>query len=229
MSHISKMFNSSIGRKFIMALTGLFLCSFLVVHLSGNFSLFFHDSGEAFNKYSHFMSTNALIRIFEIGLVLGFVFHISTGLKLNSQNAAARKIKYENQKLNETSSWFSQNMAMTGATILVFLILHLIGFYGRYHFQTEPSVMYDGEMYKDMYTIVMEAYKEWWVVLIYVIGVVALGLHLNHGFQSAFQSLGLNNKSYSPLIKSIGKGFSIIVILGFSSFPIYFFIQSLSK
>lgn len=226
-NNLTNMFQSSIGRKLIMGLTGLFLCSFLVVHLSGNLSLFLNDGGETFNKYTKFMSTNGFIRIMEIGLVLGFVFHISTAYKLTQQNAAARKTKYEIQKLNETSTWFSRNMGLSGSVVLMFLIVHLVGFYGRYHFQTEPSIIYDGEMYKDMYTIVIEAYKEWWIVLIYVIGVVLLGFHLNHGFQSAFQTLGLKNKSYAPLISSIGKAFSAIMVLGFSSFPIYFFIQSL--
>lgn len=224
MSTFSKMFSSSIGQKLIMALTGLFLCSFLVVHLSGNFSLYFSDDGEAFNKYSHFMSTNMIIRILEIGLVLGFLFHIATALKLTNQNTAARKIKYDNQKLNETSSWFSRNMGLSGSIVLIFLILHLVGFYGRYHFATEPTKIYDGQAYKDMYAIVNEAYKQLWIVVVYVIGVVLLGLHLNHGFQSAFQSLGLKNKKYAPLISSIGTGFSVLVTVGFASFPILFFL-----
>lgn len=224
MSNLSKMFNSSIGRKFIMALTGLFLCSFLVIHLSGNLSLFMNDEGEAFNKYSHFMSTNMLLRVIEIGLVLGFVFHIATAFKLTNQNASARKIKYDNQKLNETSNWFSRNMGLSGSIVLIFLILHLVGFWGKYHFSTEPTRMYDGEAYKDMYAIVSEAYKQLWIVVVYLIGVVLLGLHLNHGFQSAFQSLGLKNKTYAPLISNIGRGFAIIMTIGFASFPILFFL-----
>ena len=229
MSNLSKMFNSSIGRKLIMALTGLFLCSFLVVHLSGNLSLFFNDEGEAFNKYTHFMSTNMFLRVIEIGLLLGFVFHIATAFKLTNQNASSRKIKYDNQKLNETSNWFSRNMGLSGSVVLIFLIMHLVGFWGKFHFQTEPSVMYDGEPSKDMYTIVVEAFQVWWIVLVYVIGVILLGFHLNHGFQSAFQSLGLKSKAYASLISNVGTGFAVIMTVGFASFPIMFFTGILEK
>lgn len=224
MSNLSKMFDSSLGRKLVMSLTGLFLCSFLMVHLIGNLQLFYNDGGEAFNHYTKFMSSNWVLRLLEIGLILGFGIHIAMALRLTRQNAAARPIKYEAHKTNETSSWYSRNMGLTGSIIFIFLVMHLANFWYIYKFNTEPTLIVDGEPMKDMYTIVAEAFKQSWLVALYTIGMVMLGLHLNHGFQSAFQSLGLKNKSYSPLISKIGSGFAILMVIGFTSFPILFFL-----
>jgi succinate dehydrogenase / fumarate reductase cytochrome b subunit len=207
-----------------MSLTGLFLISFLLVHLSGNFLLFKGDGGEAFNLYSNFMSTNGLIRVLEIGLVLGFGIHIYTAILLTRLNAAARPVAYTMQKNNERVSWFSRNMGLSGSIVLFFLIVHLLNFYFPYHYQAGfKTMVIDGTFYKDMYWLVATVFKDqWWYSVLYLFALMLLGFHLQHGFASAFQTLGLEHKKYSPLIKGIGSLISILVPLGFATMPIYF-------
>ena len=225
MSWISNTLASSIGRKVIMALTGLFLISFLVVHLSGNFLLFKNDGGEAFNIYSKFMSTAGIIRVLEIGLLAGFVFHIYTALVLTRNNKKARPIEYATSNNNPAVSWFSKNMGLSGSIILIFLVLHLQNFYWRYHNWDIPTVSIDGEPVKDMYFLVATVFKnEWWVSPIYLVALVLLGFHLQHGFASAFKTLGLEHKKYNPIISGLGNLISILIPLGFATMPLYFWL-----
>jgi succinate dehydrogenase / fumarate reductase cytochrome b subunit len=225
MSWISDALTSSIGRKLAMSLTGLFLVSFLFVHLSGNFLLFKSDNGEAFNLYSHFMSTAGIIRILEIFLVAGFGLHIYTAVVLTRKNAAARPVEYAAKGSNKKVTWFSKNMGLSGSIVLVFLILHLQNFYWRYHNWDIPMVEIDGESYKDMYFLVASVFKnEWWVNPVYLLGLLLLGFHLQHGFASAFNTLGLEHNKYSPLISRAGTLISILVPLGFATMPLYFWL-----
>ncbi len=207
-----------------MGLTGLLLCLFLVVHLSGNLLLFSSDGGRAFNEYTVFMTTNLLIRGAEIGLVAGFLAHIILALGLTRKNSAARPVKYAVTKVNETASIYSRNMGVTGSIILIFLILHLKTFWFTYKFGEIPVMVYDdGVELKDMYFVVQAAFTQWWYSGLYVIAMILLGAHLNHGFQSAMRSLGLNNKSFAPILTIIGSAFAIVMTVGFSLFPILFF------
>lgn len=223
MSNSAGLFSSSLGRKILMAVTGLFLCSFLVVHFIGNIALF--TDPQQFNEYTRFMSTNSVIRVMEIVLVLGFVAHIADAVMLTQKNSSARPEKYAMDK--KRSNWFSRNMGLTGSIILAFLVLHLQSFWYEYKFGDVASVTYDGENIKDMYTIVVAAFSQPWYSILYVLAMALLGMHLNHGFQSAFQSLGLNHKGYTPTIKKVGTLFAVVITLGFISFPIYFLITSL--
>lgn len=222
MSNSAGLFSSSLGRKILMAVTGLFLCSFLVVHFIGNIALF--TDAQQFNEYTRFMTTNTVIRVMEIVLVLGFVIHIADAVMLTQKNSSARPEKYAMDK--KRSNWFSRNMGITGTIILAFLVLHLQSFWYEYKFGEIATVIYDGETMKDMHTIVVAAFKQPWYSILYVLAMTLLGMHLNHGFQSAFQSLGLNHKGYTPLIKKVGTLFAIAITLGFISFPIYFLITS---
>ncbi|SHJ02866.1 succinate dehydrogenase / fumarate reductase cytochrome b subunit [Hymenobacter daecheongensis DSM 21074] len=220
MSWISKTFSSSIGRKIIMALTGLFLCSFLVVHLIGNLQLFKDDGGAAFNIYSHFMGTNPLIRTLEWGLVLGFGFHIYEALILTRRNQAARGIGYVESRPSQNSSWQSRNMGLLGTIILVFLLVHLYNFFWRARFgDLDPDINNND----DLYTLVVSSFHQWWYVLLYVLAQVALCYHLIHGFRSAFQTVGLNHRKYTPAIKIFGYVFSVVVCAGFAAMPLYFY------
>ena len=205
---------SSVGKKIIMAVTGLFLCTFLLVHLSGNLALFKHDGGEAFNHYSEFMSTNPLIRVSEIILVLGFLLHMIDGVTLWFTNKKARPIGYKKLPGSATSSVFSRTMIFSASIILVFLIIHLETF-----FVVHRIIGTD----KTMYQSVVEAFANPVYSGFYVFALILLSFHLNHGFSSAFQTLGLNHKKYSPLIKAVGFLFSILVPLGFATMPIYFY------
>ena len=218
------LFSSSLGKKYLMALTGLFLCSFLVIHFLGNITLY--TDPVQFNEYTRFMSSNPIIRVMEIVLVAGFLTHIIDAIMLTRANKKAQPVKYAMDK--KQSSWYSRNMGLTGSVILAFLVLHLQSFWYGYKFGS-PAVAIDsaGLPIKDMYTMVVEAFGEFWYSGLYVIAVTLLGIHLNHGFQSAFQSVGLRHKKYTPTIKMLGTAFSILISLGFISFPIYFFIIQL--
>lgn len=216
---------SSIGRKIVMSITGLFLISFLVVHMLGNLQLFMGDEHGrlAFNAYTKFMTTNEIIRIMEIVLVLGFALHIYTGILLLRQNPKARPVKYAYDKANESSSWFSRNMGLSGIIVLLFLFIHLANFWAQYKFGT-PQM--DSAGNKDMYEIVKVTFQnEWWFSVFYAAAMVLLGFHLNHGFQSAFQSLGINHPKYTPFLHKLGAGFSIIVPGIFAAMPIYFLVM----
>lgn len=218
------LFSSSLGKKYLMAITGLFLCSFLVIHFLGNITLY--TDPVQFNEYTRFMSSNPIIRVMEIVLVAGFLTHIIDAVMLTKANKKAQPVKYAMDK--KQSSWYSRNMGLTGSVILAFLVLHLQSFWYGYKFGA-PAYATDsaGLPIKDMYTMVVEAFGEFWYSGLYVLAVSLLGIHLNHGFQSAFQSVGLRHKKYTPTIKMLGTAFSILITLGFISFPIYFFIIQL--
>ena len=225
MSWITNTLTSSIGRKATMSLTGLFLVSFLLVHLSGNFLLFKGDEGAAFNLYSNFMSTAPIIRVLEIGLLAGFLIHMITALLLTNKNKAARPVGYAVSNNNKKVTWFSKNMGLSGSIVLVFLIIHLLNFYFPYHYATMRYVNIEGEEYKDMFFLVATVFKqEWWYSVLYLLALVLLGFHLQHGFASAFQTLGIEHKKYTPIIEGLGNILSIILPLGFATMPLYFWL-----
>ena len=221
MNWFTKTFSSTIGRKIIMSITGLFLCSFLVVHLVGNLTLFRQDGGEAFNIYSHFMANNPVIRTMEFVLVAGFLFHIWDALVLTRRNKTARPVGYANSRPQENSTWSSRNMGLLGTIILVFLLVHLWNFFVPARFGELEGV--PDTDYLNLYSEVVLAFKNPIYVALYVIAMVALAYHLIHGFQSAFQSLGLTHKKYTPFIQKFGYAFSVIICLGFAAIPLYFF------
>jgi len=210
-----------------MSATGLFLCTFLVVHVVGNLQLFKHDQGAAFNTYSHFMGTNPIIRTIEWGLVLGFGFHIFEAFSLTRRNRAARGAQgYVSNHSEQNSEWTSRNMGILGSVILVFLIVHLYNFFWRARFGTlDPDINNND----DLYTLVVSSFKQWWYVLLYVAAQVSLGYHLWHGFRSGFQTLGLNHRKYTPLIKYAGYGFAVVVSAAFAAMPLYFFLFTNDK
>lgn len=202
-----------------MALTGLFLISFLVVHCAINALIFYNDGGKTFNIGAHFMGTNPIIRTIEIFLILGFLWHIVQGLYLWKKNRDARPVKYLVNKGNENSSWYSRSMALMGTIILLFLVVHTSNFWipNRTHqfFHGEELPLYD---------MMQEKFQQPIEVIIYLIGCFALYWHLLHGFKSAFQSLGLNHVKYNSLISFSGVAFSVTVpfILAMMPVAIYF-------
>ena len=226
MKWLVDMLTSTIGRKLIMALTGLFLILFLVVHLSGNFQLLKDDGGKAFNVYAEFMTTFPLIKVISIGNFFFILLHIYTSIVLTQRNRAARPVQYAYTAGQATNSnWTSRNMGILGTIILVFLVVHLKNFWYETHFGSLPMQNYDGKEVKDLYAVVKEAYTQVWYVAFYVISMAFVGFHLFHGFQSAFQTLGLNHKKYTPLIKTVGYVFAIIVPIGFALIPIIMFLK----
>jgi succinate dehydrogenase / fumarate reductase, cytochrome b subunit len=225
MSWFTKTFSSTIGRKIVMSITGLFLCSFLVVHLIGNLQLFKDDGGNAFNIYSHFMGTNPIIRTMEFVLLAGFVFHIWDAIALTRRNKAARPVAYAVNHSEQNSNWSSRNMGLLGTVILVFLIIHLYNFFIPTKTGELGPITIEGVEYDNLYVKVVEAFQNPLYVALYVISMIALAFHLMHGFKSAFQTLGLNHKKYTPTIKAVGYAFSILVCLGFAAMPLYFFLR----
>lgn len=218
MSYFGKALTSSVGRKFVMGLTGFFLIGFLLVHVSINSLIFVNDGGATFNEAAHFMSHNIVVRILEIGLFVGIILHIVQAIILTQQNNAARPQKYAYNNASANSKWYSRSMGLLGTLILLFLIMHL------YHFWWPTKVaVYSAEEHNTFYGM-KEIFSVWWVVALYVAGVVSLGYHLLHGFSSAFQSLGLNHKKWTPVVKTIGIWFSILVPLIFALMPISMFL-----
>jgi succinate dehydrogenase / fumarate reductase cytochrome b subunit len=216
------LFGSSLIKKYWMALTGLFLISFLVVHASVNAMIFWNDGGVTFNTVAHFFGTNILIRTMEIVLFLGLIAHIVDGLMLWSQNRAARPVKYAMEKGSANRRWYSASMGILGTLILLFLIIHLWHFWvkSRGIVGSLDELAPDAEGQDNLFLLMVETFRNPIVVLIYVLGCFSLFWHLLHGFKSAFQSLGLNHKRYNGLIAFCGAAFSIIVPALFASMPI---------
>lgn len=223
MSWLTKTLTSTLGRKVIMALTGIFLILFLAVHLTGNLQLLKNDDGQSFNVYAEFMSTNPLIQFVSKGNFFFILLHVFISIFLTRKNSQARPVAYNTPVKSGTSSWSSRNMGILGTLILVFLIIHLKGFWYEMHYGDVPYKNYDGYEARDLYAVVDQAYSQWYWVVVYVIGMFAVAFHLSHGFQSAFQTLGLSHVKYSPAIKFVGIAFAVLVPAGFAAIPIMMF------
>lgn len=220
-------FGSSIGKKLLMSLTGLFLILFLVVHLIGNLQLLKHDGGMAFNVYARFMTTNPLIKTIGYGNYFFIILHAFVGISLALYNRSAKGQKYAVSNSYKTT-WASKNMALLGTLILAFILIHMGDFWLKMKLGQLPMVTYpgvEGEM-KDLYFRVAEAFKNPLLVTSYVVGMIVLAFHLYHGFQSAFQTLGLNHHKYTPAIKFIGVAYAILIPFGFAVIPVWHFLMN---
>ncbi len=215
MNWVTKMFSSSLGQKFIMAITGLFLITFLVVHCFLNALIFFNDGGIIFDKGAEFMSTNVLIRIVEVVLFAGLILHIIRAYILLRKNNNSRPIKYQMHDGKANSKWYSRSMGLLGTLLLMFLIIHLKHFWIVSRFTDEIS---SGK--QTMFNEMKEVFENPIVIIVYILAMFSLAYHLMHGFQSAFQTLGINHKKYTPFIKSCGLVFSILIPLIFALMPL---------
>ncbi|MDH4200343.1 MAG: succinate dehydrogenase cytochrome b subunit [Spirochaetia bacterium] len=204
----------STGKKFLMAMTGLFLITFLMVHLFGNLLLLVNDNGISFNEYSKNMSHSKIIRVMEIFLFTGFIFHIGFGATVSIQNRLARKIPYAVIKSSETSSFFSRYMFHTGSLVFIFLLLHLNSFFIPHRVLESGLSMYESALI---------VFHNPLFVLFYIFAMILLSFHLMHGFQSAFQSLGIHHNKYTPSIKLLGRFFALVVPLVFAVIPVYIY------
>lgn len=225
MKWIIDLFTSTLGRKLLMALTGLFLILFLAVHLVGNLQLLKDDQGRAFNIYAEFMSTNPLVQTISKGNFFFILLHIGVSIVLTIRNRAARGPVGYAVTTGKSSIWSSRNMGILGTLILVFLVIHLKDFWGQMHYGDMAKVTYDGQEYRDIYSTVSLWFDKGWYVGLYVFCMAAVGFHLWHGFASAFQTLGLNHLKYNPLIHFVGKAFSVIVPVLFALIPILMFLN----
>ncbi len=216
----SELFTSSIGKKWVMALTGLFLITFLIVHAGINACIWANDGGVMFNKAAHFMGSTVLIRIAEIGLFLGIFLHIIQGFMLEFQNRSKRKKGYAVPMGNKGSKWYSRSMGLLGTLILLFLIMHLAHFWVPN--RSNQGWLLGPEI--SLYEKMKEVFSVSWVVILYVLGCFSLAWHLVHGFQSAFRTVGVSNKKYLSLLNAVGVGFSILVPLAFALMPVSFYL-----
>ncbi len=216
---------SSIGKKLIMSISGLFLITFLLVHLTLNLLLMFDSTGELFNTAANFMGTNPIMKVMEPMLAIGFLVHIIYGAMLEIQNMIARGgSRYAKFDQSKSSKWASRNMIYLGIAIFAFLGLHIANFFIKIKMGDVGEVNIGGVHMHNTYTLVTSLFAIWWYDLIYVIGAIALGMHLYHGFWSAFQSIGLSNDLWRKRLELIGGLYALIVAGGFAIIPIYFLI-----
>jgi succinate dehydrogenase / fumarate reductase, cytochrome b subunit len=217
------LFSSTLGRKLLMALSGLFLITFLAVHLAGNLQLLKHDGGEAFNVYAKFMTSNPVIKTVSYGNYFLILLHIFIAAALSWKNRTARGSTGYAVTSGKSSAWSSRNMGILGTIILIFLVIHMKDFWAQMHWGGIPSATYEGVEVKDLYAVVALAFGQGWYVALYVVCMITLSFHLWHGFTSAFQTLGLNHMKYNPVINFVGRAFAIVVPALFALIPIVMF------
>ena len=218
----SEFFTSAVGKKLVMGLTGLFLISFLVIHMGINACIWANDGGQMFNKAAHFMGSTVVIRIMEVGLFLGIFLHIIQGYALSASNQSKRKVGYQVPMGNNGSTWYSRSMGLLGTILLLFFILHWWHFWIPSRFTGVEEILLPGSEKKlyNVYGLMKVTFSELWVVIVYVIACFSLFWHLLHGFQSAFRTIGLQNNRYISAVRSMGIGFSVLVPLTFAMMPI---------
>ena len=286
----SAILSSSIAKKYWMAVTGLFLCLFLVGHLLGYLQLVMKTGEEgrrAFNEYAYFMSHNIFIKVLSYATYISILFHAVDGIMLALQNKKARPVNYVYNNPSANSSGASRKMAVLGTAILVFIVIHMANFWWKMKYSSEPMPIHTyvvsstdqtgqsktdtlyythtpslqpvptnpmivvkngtelyfkdvnvkvGDTYKDLHKIVMSFFGKsingaptnqyaLFAVILYVLSMAILSFHLMHGFSSAFQSLGLNHKKYTPSIKLFGKIFAIVVPAAFAIIPVLIFLS----
>ncbi len=203
---------TSVAKKVAMALSGLFLVLFVLLHLAINLTLIYPGK-EAFDAAVEFMATNPFIQIMQPILFLTFLFHIGMGIYLEWTNKSKRSVKYVNNNPGAASSWASRNMIWTGLFVFLFLIIHLFNYFVPFKTQDVP----------DHYELVIRLFKNPYYTILYVMAFIALGVHLSHGFQSAFQTLGIPREKCNRALDITGKIIAVIVAVGFSAIAIYFY------
>ncbi|PWS27588.1 succinate dehydrogenase [Pedobacter yonginense] len=218
MSGFGNAFSSSIGKKFIMGITGLFLILFLIVHCGINALIFLDDDGLKFNIGAHFMATNWIIRAGEYVLFIGLLVHIFQALRLTLQNQKARPVKYAVNDGKANSKWYSRSMGLLGTLLLIFLVVHLKDFWVVSRFTGIPTVDVNG--HENLYGVMKVKFQDPVRVGVYILAMISLCYHLLHGFASAFQTMGWNHSKYNGIIKNVGVWYSIIISLLFAAMPI---------
>lgn len=227
-----QMFTSSIGKKFVMALTGLFLISFLVVHVGLNACIWANDGGELFNVAAHFMGTTIVVRIMEVGLFLGLILHLLQGYLLSFEYQKKRSVRYEVAYAERGSKWYSRSMGLLGTLLLLFLIMHIYHFWvpsrfgGMANITPLAEVNYPDSIktYHNLFAEMQTVFRNPLIVLLYVLGCISLAYHLMHGFESSFRTIGVHNNRYLTMLRYTGRAFAIIVSLAFAMMPISFYL-----
>ena len=219
-------FSSNIFRKTVAGISGLFLVIFLIGHLIGNLQLILLNDSivqKQFNEYALFMTTNPAVKILSYLTYFSIIFHTLLTIGLTIQSKQSRPIPYAVSSGNKNSSWSSKNMAILGTLILIFLIIHLRSFWYHMHFGVIPVDTWGN---KDLYSVTISAFEELWYTIFYVISMVALGIHIKHGIESSFQTLGIKNKKFTSLIHVTSLILSILLSSSFAIIPIIIYIKS---
>jgi len=222
-------FSSTLFRKIIAALSGLFLVAFLIGHLVGNLQLFIPGlKGQTqFNQYAFFMTTNPLIKVLSLITYISIILHVIITLFLVFQSRKSRPVQYAVSSGNN-SSWSSRNMSFLGILFLIFLIIHMKSFWYRMHFGDMPyQYLNDGSKIKDLYLITITAFQNPIYSLFYIFSMIVLGLHLKHGVESAIQTLGLKIQNYENIFKVFGNIIAFLIPAMFAIIPIYIYILQL--
>ena len=209
-----------------MAVTGLFLAFFLIIHLLGNLQLILPDdiARTQFNNYSKVISSLSIIKLVSYVLYASILYHIFDALWITIMNWKANAKSYNTDNRAEVSGWISRNMGFLGSLILIFLVIHFKDYWYVYKFGTLPT---DAEGNKDLYQIIVDSFSVWWYVLGYVVAILALGLHLIHGVSSAFRTLGVYHPKFIKWLKYIGYAFSVSITIGFVIIPIIIYFKQL--
>jgi succinate dehydrogenase / fumarate reductase cytochrome b subunit len=220
-----------------MAFTGLFLISFLIVHVGLNSTIFNdlsffneNDNGSMFNRAAHYMGNSLVIRIMEIGLFAGFLLHIIQGYMVEIKNRSKRGTAYKVKMGDRGSKWYSRSMALLGTLILLFLIMHVSHFWVPSRItphDLEPATYGYTETH-NLFLRMYEVFQVEWIVALYLLGVISLAFHLFHGFHSAFRSIGVHNRKYLLMLKTLGYGFTIVVCVLFALMPISMYFRWVS-
>jgi succinate dehydrogenase / fumarate reductase, cytochrome b subunit len=217
----SHFFTSVIGRKILVALTGLFLVTFLIEHAIGNLTLFYNDGGKAFEEYSFMMTHNPLIKAIEYLLFASILGHIILALVINARSRGSRKSRYAVNRPSKKVPVFSRYMVHTGIVVMIWLAIHLYSFFWQR--VLDPSMVEVGSP-NNIYGLVIHKFSNIWFVLFYVVSMLLMSFHLSHGIYSGFQSIGVVvNKKLERGVKAFAWGFSVVISLLFASFPIYIY------
>lgn len=210
MGWIFRYLSSSIGKKQVMALSGLFLVLFLVGHLGGNFLFFLGE--QTFNEYSHALTSNPLIIPIELGLLAIFLIHIVLAIWVSLENKMARKDAYAHPLCESKQGFSSSTMLITGSAMLIFVIVHIWGIkFGPKYFAASSN----GEVIRDLYKLVVEYFKSGGIFAFYSASMLVLGIHLSHAFWSACQTIGLNHKKYTLILKALSIILAVSLAAGF--------------
>lgn len=205
-----------------MASTGLFLCFFLLIHFLGNTQLFLapDEAQHSFNAYSSFLTGNIFVKLISYVLYLSIIAHAIYALIITIKNKKSGG-NYSNDQRARSSKWYSRNMGILGTIILLFIVLHFQNFWYVYKFGT---IGMDSWGHKDLYTVVVTAFQQGWLVLIYVIAMVALAYHLIHGLSSGIRTIGLFNPKFVRWVNIFAVLYSVLICLGFALMPVYIYL-----
>ena len=214
-------------RKTLIALTGLFLCVFLVVHLSANAILLLPNevASDLYNSYSHTLRENPLITLVAYVLYVSIILHAVVALLITLHNRKAKPKKYIMDNSQQNSTWYSRNMGILGTLILIFIIIHLANFWARIKLGIGEEVLMDKNGYKDVFSVTYELFQNIWFVLFYSILSIPLAFHLFHGLKSGFKTLGFYHKKGLRILAKVSLVYAIIMGIGFGIIPIVVYLK----